>query len=202
MVSSAHFIHSIAPVLETVPTLRLRKDIWTHFPVCLIKMPHHPDGRDRYSVQWHQKNLEAWCQKIPHYETLVRIRLLKSLLASERWTVEPPTLPGDLAIIAMRFSEEERQFDKLPDLRAESIELTTVDDIKNYFPICWKTQKNQHTLEFHNTFVRALAKKYSVDELDIRATTLNRLIPALTQKGWVVTMSNKVSSTEICSIHK
>ena len=186
------------PLLDT-PTLRLRKDIWTHFPVCLIKLPPSADHRDRYAVQWHHKNLETWCQKIPSYDNLVKMRLMKALAESDRWSLEPPTSKADLCIIAMNFSEEPRHFHTLPNLYAPCVEITAIDDIKKYFPICWKSRKNAHTLEFHNTFVRALAEKHGLDELDIRRITLERLMPIL-QKSWSVVSPSKTCSA-ICTIH-
>lgn len=200
MVASTPFVLSIQSVLSTLPCLRLRKDIWTQFPVCLIKLPYSADGRDRYAVQWHQKNLDMWCQKIPQYEMIVSARLLHALISSQRWTVEIPQMGSDLCIIAMNFSVESREFHTLPDLRAQSIELQTVEDIKKYFPVCWKTRKNRHSLEFHNTFVRALANKYSLDELEIRSMTMNLIMPALKSAGWSIELPTK-NSAEICTIH-
>jgi len=183
----------LAPILDTVPSLRLRKDIWTHFPVCLIKLPTNPeDHRDRYAIQWHQDNLDKWCQQIPNYQHIAHIRLMKALVsATDRWTVEAPRRPGDLCIIAMCFSEEAPTYETLPNLRAERMDLEVINDVKTYFPICWKTRKNQHILEFHNMHVRALAKKYSADELEIREITLSRLFPALKASGWTIAMPTK-----------
>jgi hypothetical protein len=202
MVASS-VLPSLHSVLSTVPALKLRKDIWTQFPVCLIKLPYSADGRDRYAIQWHQKNLDMWCQKIPHYENVVRVRLMHALMnTTDRWTVEPPKQVGDICIIAMLFSEDTREFHTLPDLRAESIDLKTVDTIKQYFPVCWKSRKNRHTLEFHNTFVRALAQKYCLDELEIRQLTLDRLLPALKAAEWTVELPTKSTTSEICTISK
>ncbi len=195
-------VQSLQSILHTVPTLKLRKDIWTQFPVCLIKLPYSEDGRDRYAIQWHQKNLDMWCQKIPQYEHIVRVRLLHALVNTDRWTVEAPKQVGDLCVIAMCFSEDAREFHTLPDLRAENINLTTVDDIKQYFPVCWKSRKNRHTLEFHNTFVRALAQKYGLDELEIRRLTMDRMLPALKMAQWTVELPTKSTTSEICTISK
>lgn len=187
-------------IIETVPSLRLRKDIWTQFPVCLIKLPHAADSRDRYAIQWHKTNLDAWCQKIPQYETIVRVRLLHALASSDRWTVEAPKQVGDLCVIAMNVTEP-REYHTLPNIREAPDEITHIDDIKAYFPVCWKSRKNRHTLEFHNTFVRAMATKYSLDELEIRRLTLDNLLPALKKAGWSIDMPTKTSA-EICTIHK
>ncbi len=187
-------------ILETVPSLRLRKDIWTQFPVCLIKLPYAPDGRDRYAIQWHKTNLDAWCQKIPQYEAIVRVRLLHALASSDRWTVETPKQVGDLCVIAMNVTEP-REYHTLPNIREAPDEITHIDDIKTYFPVCWKSRKNRHTLEFHNTFVRAMATKDGMDELEIRRLTLENLLPALKKAGWSIDMPVKTSA-EICTIHR
>ena len=191
---------SSIPLLNT-PSLHLRKDIWTHFPVCLIKMPQGIDGRDRYAVQWHHKNLDTWRQSIPKYDELVKFRLLKALAESDKWSLESPQSRVDICIIAMKFSEEPRQFNTLPNIDAPNIIIHKVDDIKTYFPICWKSRKNAHTLEFHNTFVKALAEKHGITEEDIRHQTLSRLLPALKSAGWVIEPSAKVASSAICTIH-
>jgi hypothetical protein len=192
----------VQSILETVPSLRLRKDIWTQFPVCLIKLPYSEDCRDRYAVQWHQKNLDMWCQNIPQYELIVRMRLMNALVSSDRWKVESPKQPGDLCVIAMNFSEEPKQFHTLPDIYAPSMNIKTIDHVKTYFPVCWKSRKNRHTLEFHNTFVKALATKHSVDELEIRRITMDRLLNALRHAGWNVELPAKITTSEICTVSK
>ncbi len=191
---------SFLSTFTSVPSLRLRKDIWTHFPVCLIKLPYSLDGRDRYAIQWHQKNLEAWGQHIPHYTNIAQIRLIKALVASDKWSVERPEKPGDLCVIAMKFSEQVREFDHLPSMTADSIQ--SIEDLKESFPVCWKTHKNRHTLEFHNTMVRAMAVARGVDELVIRQEVIAQMIPALAKSGWVVEPAHKANSSEICCIHK
>ncbi len=194
----------LSPILDTIPSLRLRKDIWTHFPVCLIKLPYRADGRDRYAIQWHQKNLDMWCQKIPQYQNIVRLRLLHALAAAkDRWQVETPQAPGDLCVIAMNFSEEPKSFAVLPDLlNTNEISLKSVDDIKIHFPICWKSSNNRYTLQFHNSFVRALANKHGLDEFVIRQMTLQRLMPALKSAGWAIIPPVKTNTCEICTIYK
>jgi hypothetical protein len=143
-----------------------------------------------------------WCQNIPQYEIIVRMRLMNALVSSDRWKVETPKQSGDLCVIAMNFSEEPKQFHTLPDIYAPSINIKTIDDVKTYFPVCWKSRKNRHTLEFHNTFVKALATKHSVDELEIRRVTMNRLMNALRQDGWNVELPAKVTTSEICTVNK
>ena len=195
--SPSSFIASPVPI-SALPSLHLRKDIWTHFPVCLIKLPYQNDNRDRYAVQWHQKNLSEWSQGITGYETITRLRLLKALVNSTKWNVESPANPGDLCIIAMKFDEEPKTFSSLPDIYCENPVIKTVDDLKTYFPVCWKHRGPSYAFEFHNTFVRALSKKYDVSEIEIRSHVLNRMIPLMRMNNWSVQLPTKTN--EICSV--
>lgn len=174
----------------TVPALSLRKDIWTHFPVCLVKIPN-TDGRDRWAIQWHQKHLTDWSQNIPGYETITKLRLLKALMASPKWKVERASSPSDLCVIAMNFTEIEAE--KLPNLYAETKETTSIDDLRAYFPICWKKQENTYTFEFHNSLVKSLARHKGSDVATIQKDTMNGLIPILKTFGDVTIQDNQVT---------
>ena len=190
----------MSSILSNIPSLRLRKDIWTHFPVILIRLPFSSDSRDRYAVQWHKKNLIEWSQSIPHYTAITQVRLLKALKTSDKWTIECPQNPADLCVIAMRIPDEPRQFDALPDIIGDSVPaIHNIDDVKTYFPVCWKSRNNRHTLEYHNTQVRALAEKMGVTELEVRNVTFHKLLAALSTH-WEIAISNKVNSHEICTI--
>ena len=193
---------SSSPATNSIPTLRLRKDIWTHFPVCLVKVPV-TDGRDRYSVQWHKKHLAEWCKTIPGYEFVAQNRLMQALASSDRWTVEHAKTGNDICIIAMNFSDTPTTIpDDLPNLSAaDECMIEFVDDLKDYFPIVWKQSSSDNVckLEFHNTQVRALAQKLGVTDADIRRDVLLKMIPILETK-WTVLMTNKVNGSEICTI--
>lgn len=82
------------------------------------------------------------------------------------------------------------------------MDISDVEDIKRHFPICWKSRNNQHALEYHNTFVRALAAREGVQEEDIRRLTLERLLPALRAAGWSVEFPAKTKTSVICTIRK
>ena len=181
--------------LANLPNLKLRKDIWTHFPVCLIKHPD-TDGRDRYSVQWHRQHLMEWSQGIPLYESVVKVRLLKALRESDKWEVIASTNPQDLCVIAMNFSEP-KEHPILPAIFAPSPPIAMIDDLKNFFPVCWKFTKGQYSLEFHNTLVRALATRFQMTESEMRAMVLKKLSHECS-KVWDVLPPVKPS--EICRL--
>lgn len=206
LASTANIVQSVLSRIDQTPSLRLRKDIWTHFPVCLVKLPTAEDGRDRYAIQWHQKNLTEWSQGIPQYPVITHVRLLKALKASERWTVEKPATPGDLCVIVVNVqtltSKSEdltvdlpRLFDTLPE------HITSVERLRTYFPICWKSKNNRYTLEFHNTCVRALAAQQGLTEFEVKTLTVRKLQTVLAS-NWEVQKTHKVLGNEICTIWK
>lgn len=90
--------------------LKLRKDIWTHFPVNLDSMGRGANSRDRYGVEWHNMKVRQIAQaegKTPdQVKQEIFPRLMASLLASQGWTVEEAA-PGSrfIAVIAMKFAE-------------------------------------------------------------------------------------------------
>lgn len=190
---------------ESLPSLKLRKDIWTHFPVCLVKLPMAQDGRDRYAIQWHQKNLTEWSQGIPQYSIITQVRLLKALKTSPKWTIEQPTTPGDLCVIAMNVqsnpendgvaTELPRLFDTLPE------NVTSVETLREFLPICWKSKNNRYTLEFHNTHVRGLALKHGITELEVKTMVVQKLRDCLSST-WEVQTTQKFLGNEICTIWK
>jgi hypothetical protein len=176
----------------TVPALSLRKDIWTHFPVCLVRIPT-TDSHDRWAIQWHQKHLADWSQNIPGYETITKLRLLKALMASPKWKVEKPSSPSDLCVIAMNYAEMDPE--KLPALYAEKKEVTRIDDLRAYFPICWKKQENTYAFEFHKSLVKALARHTHSNDSTIQKNTMDGLLPILRTFGEVEIRNNQLFLT-------
>ncbi len=190
--------------ISKIPTLKLRKDIWTHFPVCLVKLPEpQEDGRDRYAVQWHQKNLEEWSQNIPAYQTVAKFRLLQSLYQSPKWSVESSKNPTDICLIAMQIpdnSELQTSTSRpLPDIFATDPQIQTLEDLRKYFPICWKSKTNGSvTLEFHCTQLRALAAAHSMSESNLRKHVQTRLTQILKNR-WSIELPHE-RSNQICSV--
>lgn len=95
----------------TMPVLKLRRDIWDHFPVTVIPLGSGEDGAERHAVVWHRKNLAMWraersedMHEWMHYEAVQERRLLKALHASNRWTVEPAQTADQICIIRMQFA--------------------------------------------------------------------------------------------------
>jgi hypothetical protein len=193
----------MSSILSNIPSLHLRKDIWSHFPVCLIRLPVTTDGRDRYAIQWHKKNLIEWSQGIPQYSVITQIRLLKALKTCDKWTLEPAQDPADLCVIAMRVPESPRKFERLPDLigaaKQSDLRIQDLDDLRAYLPVCWKSRNNRHTLEYHNTQVRALAEDLGITELEVRNLTYHTLVQ-LVSDNWMIHMTNKLQSQEICTL--
>jgi hypothetical protein len=179
-----------------IPTLKLRKDIWAHFPVCLLKHPD-TDGRDRYSVQWHRQKLQEWSQGIPMYESVAKVRLLKALRDCDKWSVESAAQPQDICVIAMNFSNEPKVHPVLPAIFAPDPPIHTLEDLKDFFPVCWKQTKNAVSIEFHNTLVRALSERFKMPEPQLRAMVQDKLVKEC-QTLWNVQPS--VRPSEICRL--
>lgn len=92
-----------------LPDLRLRKDIWAHFPVNVDSLGRGANGADRHCVEWHNQKVRQIAQaegKSPEQVKKDLLpRLIGSLSASRAWAVEAPE-PGSkcVAVIAMRFA--------------------------------------------------------------------------------------------------
>lgn len=92
-----------------LPDLRLRKDIWAHFPVNVDSMGRGANGADRHCIEWHNQKVRQIAQaegKTPdQVKKELLPRLVGALSASRAWVVEAPE-PGSkcVAVIAMRFA--------------------------------------------------------------------------------------------------
>jgi hypothetical protein len=164
--------------MHPIPTLSLRKDIWTHFPVCLVKIPTK-DGNERWAVQWHQKNLTDWSQDIPGYETITKLRLFHALMACPNWKVEKPETSGDLCILTMISPDT----NSVPALFADTKAIRKLDDVKDYFPVCWKRKDNMYSFDIHKARLKALARVHHQSESDLYQKTVSELLPILSQFG-------------------
>ena len=91
-----------------IPSLQLRKQIWTTFPVTLTAIDS-VDGTQRYAVRWHENNLRAWASERAsswaehyNYKEFCHARLLYALAAHpKQYRIERPTIQGDICVIAM-----------------------------------------------------------------------------------------------------
>jgi hypothetical protein len=109
----------------TMPVLKLRRDIWDHFPVTVIPLGSGEDGAERHAVVWHRKNLAMWraeraedMHEWMHYEAVQERRLLKALHASNRWTVEPAQTADQVCVIRMNFATARGEESETPDAAA------------------------------------------------------------------------------------
>lgn len=105
----------LPPVLDQdwdleFPELRLRKDIWEHFPVTVTPLGAGKDGAERHAISWHRKNFEEWrnertedyYEAMDYYE-ITAYRLEKCLESSKFWTVEAPRTDSEICVIRMNF---------------------------------------------------------------------------------------------------
>lgn len=173
----------------SLPTLKLRKDIWTHFPVIVNKLDSlNEDKRERYSILWHKTQLEEWSQGIPFYSCYVKERLLKALNACDRWTVEDVDANSDvLCVIAMKIPETKPVVNFLPAIYAPNPIIHTVEDLHKYFPVCWNSKRSRRfiSLEFHVTNLTALSKRYNVSESELRVQIQER-VKEECEKRWKI----------------
>lgn len=90
------------------PVLKLRKDIWAHFPVNVDSMGRGVNGADRHCVEWHNGKVRQMAREAGKSDAEMRAELLPKLLhaltKSTAWTVEAPP-PGSkcVAVLAMKF---------------------------------------------------------------------------------------------------
>ena len=94
--------------MAAIPPLKLRKDIWTYFPVNMDAIGRGANGADRYGIEWHNMKIRAAAtaaRMTPDaYKQQLFPKMLQALQASNAWNVEAPP-PGSrfIAVIAMRF---------------------------------------------------------------------------------------------------
>ena len=91
-----------------IPQLKLRKDVWTYFPVNMDAMGRGANGADRYGIEWHNMKVRSAAASegisAEFYKQRTLPVLIKALRDSTAWTVEAPPPGGRfIAVIAMRF---------------------------------------------------------------------------------------------------
>jgi hypothetical protein len=92
-----------------VPVLKLRKDIWAHFPVNVDSMGRGANGADRHCIEWHNMKLRDMAKQqgktVEQLKATLFPQMFAALSASPAWTVEMPE-PGSkcVAVIAMKFA--------------------------------------------------------------------------------------------------
>ena len=93
-----------------IPQLKLRKDIWTNFPVTVEPLGAGADGAERHAIRVHRKNWSEWRQTNAvdyddwlNWDENTEFRLLKALESCRAWTVEESADGNVLAVIRMNF---------------------------------------------------------------------------------------------------
>ena len=121
------------------PELRLRKDIWTEFPVTVVPLGRSADGAERHAISWHRTNFEEWrnTRAADYYEAMdyagiTEHRLMKCLNASKYWAVEDPIADGMICVIRMNFVPRE-EAPAAAAAAAAPVEATESDDEEEAF---------------------------------------------------------------------
>jgi hypothetical protein len=205
---------SIAALLKDLPILKLRKDIWENFPVCLEKVGDSTGSsmsRDRYIVRWHVKNLARWSQQIPQYPAITKIRLIRALSANKMaWTVrDAPVAAGDNAICMLEMQLPSERTTALPSNVAALFDsavippvIHTLEDIREHYPVCWTVRSDGAAVLFYHD--RQIAKlvettHYPADE--IRGIVHEKLLAGLWNGGWIIDSSN-ISNNGLGTVSK
>jgi hypothetical protein len=207
--SSAHSSISVAALLKNLPVLKLRKDIWENFPVCLEKMDESGDHRDRYLICWHYKQLARWSQQIPQYASITKIRLVRALNANKTaWTIrDAPTGTDAICMLEMLLPSERptilpQNITSLMDPTAVPPVINTLDDIRDNYPVCWIMQPDgSAVLSFHERQVRRLAELMNCPINEIHGIVHEKLLAGLWNGGWIIDASN-IPANGLCTVCK
>jgi hypothetical protein len=107
-------VKDAAEILDgyTIPDLKLRKGIWENFPVVLTLL-NDPDGVDRYSIEYHNKNYKDWLKTEPkskkerdNYKHWIKVRLFTALRQHpKQYKILPPRNPKQLFVLEMVFKK-------------------------------------------------------------------------------------------------
>ena len=188
-------------------TLKLRKDIWSKFPVIVIPLGRGTDGAERHAIVWHRKKLAEMRSKVSvdnwkNFDIHQHAILMESLQASKRWTVETSTHPEYICVIRMNFPSVIPPAANYESPAICSPVLTRLNDIKIHFPVVWhdvsapNAIKKTYSIELHHSTIYRLSKERNSDAEDQIVGLLMRALKAST--AWRVLQPE--SDTEFCRI--
>jgi hypothetical protein len=187
--------------MSSVPVLKLRKDIWSHFPVCLVRLASTSDNRERYAVQWHKKNLSDWSQQISNYEEVTKNRLMQALYNCDRWEVGLASSTNDICIIIMNPPRQTMQpqlpIVHLPNIYANDKTIDSISDLRSYFPVCWRRKGERYIVDFHKTDLRALSQYHMISEDQLKSYISHALIQSIQNKWRILPGS---TASEVCQL--
>ena len=187
------------------PILNLRKDIWTHYPVNLVPLGKGEDGAERHAIVWHRKRLQNWRADYPKqyanwlsFETWTKFRLFHSLRNSSHWIVEEPKEESHLCVIKMLYNNQAPKPVLLP-IHEALPNLTSLNDIKDYFPVVWHKKSEQHVYSIE-LYSKKLKDAKTLFGYDLTEICKSRLIASLkASTAWKVTQSVE-NGSEFCEI--
>ena len=118
------------------PDLRLRKFIYETFPVVLEEIPSR-NGKERYAVKWHRKNLEEWrssrtesFEEAMEYQLFSELRLIHSLRKHPHlYALHEPRSKDEIVVIEMLGAAP-----RAPAAARAGPELRKLNDITTHFP--------------------------------------------------------------------
>lgn len=174
-----------------VKTLKLRKDIWSKFPVIVVPLGRGTDGAERHGIVWHRKKLTSLRATLPSeawqsYESIQQANLIESLRVGKRWTVEASVHPEHICVIRMKFPSVTPPAANYEMPSVRSPVLTRLSDIKLHFPVVWhdvslpNATKKTYGLELHHTTLHRLSKERNCDAEDQIVGLLMRALKAST----------------------
>ena len=136
------------------PDLRLRKFIYETFPVVLEAIPSR-DGKEKYAVKWHLKNLEEWrssrtssFEEAMEYQLFSELRLIHSLRKHPHlYALHEPRSKDEIVVIEMLGARQ------APDAAPAGPVLRKLNDITTHFPgvVVWSKvegRKGESTYAF------------------------------------------------------
>ena len=165
--------------------LRLRKDIWTHYPVIVVPLGRGTDGAERHAIVWNRKTIADMRSSMPsdawlHYETTQHDQLIQALQAGTKWTVEKAINPDHICVIRMKYKMNNKPASNYEAPLVHSPILTRLTDIKAHYPVVWHSvdgQTKTFALELHR---KEIAAKTAVSGgADVEDQTVGLLMRAL-----------------------
>ena len=175
----------------SLKTQKLRKDIWSKFPVIVVPLGRGTDGAERHGIVWHRKKLAALRSELSlenwqQHETHQHAILMETLQSSKRWTVEVSPHPEHICVIRMKFPSVTPPAANYESPAIRSPVLTRLSDIKLHFPVVWheiavpNATKKTYSLELHHVTIQRLSKERNCDVEDQIVGLLMRALKAST----------------------
>jgi hypothetical protein len=200
-------------LVERVPhtpplKLKMRKDIWQNFPVSVYPLGSASDCAERHAIVWRRKELAAWRDSHPsdydewmRHEYLIEHKLLESLKACSKWTLEEAEQPDQICIIRMKFKGQVAGRYAAPAHPRRVPHLTRLNDIKAYFPVVWRQvgADKIYSIELYDKQIKIVADVLNVAFDDLKDRVGAQLMSALrASTAWRIL--SPVLSTEYCRI--